>query len=57
MNLAYLTPLEISFFSDAKNQFSDMISHLESENAKDKEHADIEQYIQGIPPQRVKTTI
>lgn len=24
-----------------------MISHLESENAKDKEHADIEQYIQG----------
>ena len=47
MNLAYLTPLEISFFSDAKNQFSDMISHLESENVKDKEHADIEQYIQG----------
>ena len=44
MNLAYLTPLEISFFSDAKNQFSNMISHLESEDSKDKEHADIEQY-------------
>ena len=46
MNLAYLTTPEISFFSDAKKQFSSIISHLESENAQDKEHADIEQYIQ-----------
>lgn len=42
MNLAYLTIPEISFFSNAKNQFSSMISHLESESCKDKEHADIE---------------
>ena len=46
MNLAYLTTPEISFFSAANNQFSNMLSHLESESCKSKEHADIEKYIQ-----------
>jgi len=46
MNLAYLTTPEISFFSDAKKQFSSIISHLESEICKSKEHSDIEKYIQ-----------
>ncbi len=47
MNLAYLTTPEISFFLDAKNQFTSMVSHLGSESCKNKEHADIEKYIQG----------
>ncbi len=47
MNLAYLTTPEISFFLDAKNQFTSMVSHLGSESCRNKEHADIEKYIQG----------
>jgi len=46
MNLAYLNTPEISFFSEANNQLSSMISHLGSESCKNKEHADIEKYIQ-----------
>lgn len=46
MNLAYLNTPEISFFSEANNQLSSMISHLGSERCKNKEHADIEKYIQ-----------
>ncbi|MCK5818215.1 MAG: ISKra4 family transposase [Psychromonas sp.] len=46
MNLAYLKTPEISFFSDATDQFSNIISHLKSDECKYKEHADIEKYIQ-----------
>lgn len=47
MNLAYLNSPEIASFSTAKNQFSSMVSYLESENCISKEHADIEKYIQS----------
>jgi len=47
MTLAYLNTPEISFYSEAKKQFSNMLSHLVSDNCKSKEHADIEKYIQG----------
>jgi len=47
MTLAYVNTPEISFFSDANKQFLHMISHLGSDNCKNKEHADIEKYIQG----------
>ncbi|MEI6897136.1 MAG: hypothetical protein V5786_06585 [Psychromonas sp.] len=47
MNLAYLTTPEISFFSAANNQFSNIVSQLELESSQSKEHADIEKYIQA----------
>ena len=46
MDLAYLSTPEISFFSDANKQFSNIISHLGLETCKSNEHADIEKYIQ-----------
>lgn len=36
MNLAYLTTPEISFFSAANNQFSNIVSHLELESYQSK---------------------
>ncbi len=37
MNLADLTTPEISFFSAANNQFSNIVSHLELESCKKQE--------------------
>jgi len=47
MNPAYWNPPEFSFFSDATKQTDQMIGHLQSDNWRDNEHGDIEQYIQN----------
>jgi hypothetical protein len=47
MNLAYLNTPGFSFFSDATKQIDQMIEHLQSDNCRDNEHGDIEQYIQN----------
>jgi len=47
MNLAYLNTPDFSFFSDATKQIDHMIEHLQSDNCRDNEHGDIEQYIQN----------
>ena len=46
MNLAYLNTPDFSFFSDANKQLERMIDQLQSDNCRDNEHGDIEQYIQ-----------
>jgi hypothetical protein len=45
MNIAYLNPPEISFFSDAQKQLDSVISQLSSQQCKAKEHGEIEQLI------------
>lgn len=47
MNLAYLHSTEISFFSNAKEQFKTLISDLESTHCLNLEHGDVEQKIQA----------
>ena len=47
MNLAYLNTPDFSFFSDATKQIDYMIEHLKSDHCNDKEHGDIENYIQN----------
>jgi len=47
MNLAYLNTPDFSFFSDATKQIDCMIEYLKSDNCNDKEHGDIENYIQN----------
>ncbi|MFT5881001.1 MAG: hypothetical protein ACI86X_002140 [Moritella sp.] len=46
MNVAYLNSPDFLFFSDASKQLEHMIEHLQSDNCRDNEHGDIEQYIQ-----------
>ena len=47
MNLAYLNTPDFSFFSDATKQIDCMIEYLKSDHCNDKEHGDIENYIQN----------
>ncbi len=46
MTLAYIKSKESSFFSDAQEQFDFIISQLDSDYFCDKEHGEIEHYIQ-----------
>lgn len=45
MNIAYTNSQDFSFFSDAKVQLEQIINELKSKNYRDKEHGDIEKYI------------
>lgn len=45
MNIAYLNSSEFSFFSGAQEQLDELINQLQSEDYTNKEHGDIEYYI------------
>jgi hypothetical protein len=45
MNVSYINSVEVSFFSDAKEQLDALIHQLESENYSTLEHGDIESHI------------
>jgi len=45
MNIAYTNSQDFSFFSDAKSQLEQIINELQSKNCGNKEHGDIEKYI------------
>ncbi len=45
MTSSYLNSPENSFFSDAQEQFNDVIKQLQSDDFKNNEHGDIEQFI------------
>jgi len=45
MNIAYLNSADFSFFSDAQEQLDHLIKQLLSESYADREHGDIEKYI------------
>ncbi len=45
MNTAYTNSQDFSFFSDAKVQLEQIIKRLQSHHCDDKEHGDIEKYI------------
>jgi len=45
MNIAYTNSQDFSFFSDAKVQLEQIINKLQSKNSRNKEHGDIEKYI------------
>jgi len=45
MNTAYLNPSELSFFSDAQEQFDKLINQLSSETYASSEHGDVEKHI------------
>jgi hypothetical protein len=45
MNVAYIKPPELSFFSDAKVQLEQIITQLESIHYASCEHGEIEQFI------------
>ena len=45
MNIAYTSSQDFSFFSDAKVQLEQITKRLQSNHYHNKEHGDIEQYI------------
>jgi len=45
MNIAYTNSQDFSFFFDAEVQLKQLIKKLQSKNYRDKEHGDIEKYI------------